>query len=161
MSRNSRLVAKFKFLIKLIKLWVAVAFAYLCSSNARQGWDGHLSSLSSCHLQKILKQILFKMSWFRRGNLNKVFWWTVPTMFAIVGWKYMQSTCILAILCCCLSFEMYKLKKTALKSLSQNQVPKQSSVKFLLTCKLHELVEVLDRKYWISKFPGDHDEDDF
>ena len=60
-----------------------------------------------------------------------------------------------------LILEMYKLKKTALKSLSQNQVPKQSSVKFLLTCKLHELVEVLDRKYWISKFPGDRDEDGF
>ena len=60
-----------------------------------------------------------------------------------------------------LILEMYKLKKTALKSLSQNQVLKRSSVKILLTCKLHELVEVLDRKYWISKFPGDHDEDDF
>ena len=57
--------------------------------------------------------------------------------------------------------EMCKLKKTALKSLSQDQVLKKSSVKNLLTCKLHELVEVLDRKYWISKFPGDHDEDDF
>ena len=60
-----------------------------------------------------------------------------------------------------LLLEMCKLKKTALKSLSQDQVLKRSSVRILLTCKLHELVEVLDRKYWISKFPGDHDEDDF
>ena len=60
-----------------------------------------------------------------------------------------------------LLLEMCKLKKTALKSLSQDQVLKKSSVKNLLTCKLHELVEVLDRKYWISKFPGDHDEDGF
>ena len=60
-----------------------------------------------------------------------------------------------------LTLETWKLKKTALKSLSQDQVLTKSSVKSLLTCKLHELVEVLDRKYWISKFPGDHDEDDF
>ena len=60
-----------------------------------------------------------------------------------------------------LLLEMCKLKKTAPKSLSQDQVLTKSSVKSLLTCKLHELVEVLDRKYWISKFPGDHDEDDF
>ena len=60
-----------------------------------------------------------------------------------------------------LQLEMCKLKKTALKSLSQDQVLTKSSVKSLLTCKLHKLVEVLDRKYWISKFPGDHDEDGF
>ena len=57
--------------------------------------------------------------------------------------------------------EMCKLKKTALKSLSQDQVLTKSSAKSLLTCKLHKLVEVLDRKYWISKFPGDDDQYDF
>ena len=60
-----------------------------------------------------------------------------------------------------LQLEMCKLKKTALKSLSQDQVLTKSSAKSLLTCKLHELVEVLDRKYWISKFPGDDDQYDF
>ena len=60
-----------------------------------------------------------------------------------------------------LQLEMCKLKKTALKSLSPEQVLTKSSVKSLLTCKLHKLVEVLDRKYWISKFPGDDDQYDF
>ena len=72
----------------------------------------------------------------------------------------MQSTCILALLFV-LQLEMCKLKKTALKSLSQDQVLTKSSAKSLLTCKLHKLVEVLDRKYWISKFPGDDDQYDF
>ena len=60
-----------------------------------------------------------------------------------------------------LQLEMCKLKKRALKSLSQDQVLTKSSAKSLLTCKLHKLVEVLDRKYWISKFPGDDDQYDF
>ena len=32
--------------------------------------------------------------------------------------------------------------------------------KKLLTCKLHELVKVLNRKYWVSQLPGGDNGDD-